>query len=419
MTTREISEQTEDQWQVPIKKQSVPYPIYNYYLEPSMFTEDENLNTAVVGHCPSILSVHYTPFLESSDLRLTKIPYDNNRFGSVDKARPGISGGQAYVYRIMEQLKETKKIATFDCYTKKPSSVGGKRDWRNESKLQHYPYSYAMVTDYFNPPLEIKYHLCKGYTNEVWVRNTVSDRCTYSLFVPYYKNDSYGRIEANLSVGGNELPCSSSAYAQFYASNKNQIMQNVNNTMQQSFMTTKHAKQNAWIQGTASLGNLLSGNILGAIGGVGGSYIGYKQTQEQGKLDKRIAVQNALAQEQDMINTPNTMISQGSDIMYGLYNGGNRLDLIKFTIREEYAKKLGDYFAQYGYKVNKFWAVRTRNRYYYNYVKTVGVNLESFKVPRAHLDKFKEILDNGVTMWHVDREGVKVGDYSMDNYEIT
>lgn len=418
MSTKGIIELTEDQWQVPIKKNSVPYPIYNYYLEPSMFTQDENLNTAVVGHCPSILSVHYTPFLEVEDLSLAKIPYDNNRFGSVDKTRPNISGGQAYVYRIMGHLTDIKKIGSFECYSKKPSTVGGKRDWRNESRLQHYPYSYGMVTDYYNPPLEVKYHLCGSYEPEIWVRNTISDRCTYSIFVPFYKNDKLGKIEGNLSVGGNELPCSSSAYAQFYASNKNQVIQNVNNTIQQSFLNTKHAKQNAWIQGTSALSNLLSGNISRTVGEVGGSYIGYKQTQEQARLDKRIAIQNALAQEKDMMNTPNTMISQGSDIIYGLYNGANRLDLIKFTILEEYAKKLGDYFAQYGYKVNKFWTVRTRDRYYYNYVKTVGVNLESSKVPRAHLDKFKEILDNGVTMWHVDRQGVRVGDYSMDNYEV-
>lgn len=415
-----IDEWSQDQWEVPLRDGVIPYPIYNYFLDEDLYTADEGLNLAVVGHCPALLSVHYTPFLNRADLSMFKIPYDNARFGSVDKMRPNISGGQAQVYRIIEHVNPMRKLGEFETYHVQPNTVGKgqRRNWRNESKLQQYPYSYALINDYFNKPLEIQYHLCKTLHSELWVKHTISDRCTYALFVPGYKNDLEGRIEASLSTGGNELPCSSSAYAQFYASNKNQIAQNVANTTAQSFMTTKHAKENAWIQGAMSLGNLASGNLMGAVGGVGGAYIGYQQQKESARLDKRIAIQNSLAQERDMMNVPNTMISQGSDVIYGQYNGESKIDLIRMTIREEYAKKLGDYFAMYGYKVNKMWAVRPRDRYFYNYVKTVGVNLKSTKVPRAHLDRFKEILDNGVTMWHVDREGVTVGDYSMDNYEV-
>lgn len=417
---KEIESLDQDIWSVPYRN-GVPYPIYNYFLDEPLFDADERLNTDVLGHCPALLSVHYTPFLNREDLAIMKIPYDNARFGSVDKMRPNISGGQAYVYRIMEHTNQFRKLATFETYPNKPNTVGKgqERHWQNESKLYQYPYSYALINDYFNKPMEVQYHLCNSYEPELWIKNTVSDRCTYGLFINGYKNDTEGKIEAHLSGGGNELPCSSSAYAQFYASNKNQIAQNISNTFQQSFLQTKHAKENAWIQGVMSLGNLASGNLMGAVGGVGGSYIGYQQQKESTRLDKRIAVQNSMAQQKDMMNVPNTMISQGSDIMYGLYNGDSKIDLFKMFIREEYAKKLGDYFAMYGYKVNKMWTVRPRDRYYYNYVKTVGVNLKSKRVPRSHLDKFKEILDNGVTMWHVDRVGVTVGDYSMDNYEIT
>lgn len=416
---KEISELSQDIWSVPFRNK-VPYPIYNYFLDEELFDADERLNTDVMGHCPALLSVHYTPFLSREDLALVKIPYDNARFGSVDKMRPNISGGQAYVYRVMEQTNTFKKLGDFEAYGSQPPTVGKgqKRHWQNESRLQHYPYSYALITDYFNKPLEVRYHLCRTLHPEVWIKHTISDRCTYGIFINGYKNDTEGRIEAQLSSGGNELPCSSSAYAQFYASNKNQISQNISNTFQQSFLTTKHAKENAWVQGAMSLGNLATGNIMGAIGGVGSSYIGYQQQKESARLDKRLAIQNSLAQQKDMMNVPNTMISQGSDVIYGLYNGDSKIDVLRMFIREEYAKKIGDYFAMYGYKVNKLWVVRPRTRYFYNYVKTVGVNLESWKVPRAHLDKFKEILDNGVTMWHVDREGVKVCDYSMDNYEI-
>ena len=57
--------------------------------------------------------------------------------------------------------------------------------------------------------------------------------------------------------------------------------------------------------------------------------------------------------------------------------------------------------------------------YYYNYVKTTGVNLKATSgVPRNYLEEIKSIYNNGVTIWHVDRHNVVVGDYSKDNYEV-
>ena len=72
----------------------------------------------------------------------------------------------------------------------------------------------------------------------------------------------------------------------------------------------------------------------------------------------------------------------------------------------------------FGYKQNKILTPNIRNRYYYNYIKTVGANLQSNEIPRHHFEQLKAIFDNGVTIWHIDREGVVVGDISMDNYEI-
>lgn len=409
-----ISELEQDMWQV-TTKYGVPYSIYNYYLNEDLYTADENLNTSVIAHCPSVISVQYTPFLDINDIALARIPYDNRRYGSVEKIRPEITGGNAYVYRIITESGSDRKLGEFSCYPTKPNTIGGKRDWRNESKLYHYPYSFAMITDYFNPPITIKYHLCKGANPEIWVKNTISDRSTYSIYVPFYKNDRMGKLEGNLSSGGNELPCSSSAYAQFYASNKNQMAHAVNMASQQAFLSTKSAQQNG-IMGM--LGSLNFTNPLGSIGGVLGNYLGMNQNIQQANLNKQDTIGGVLAQQNDMQSTPNTMISQGSDIMYGLVNGENRLDLFKYTIQEEYAKKIGDYFAMYGYKVNKVFTPYTRSRYYYNYVKTIGCNIYSEGVPKEFINELKAIFDSGVTIWHIDREGVVVGDYSNDNYEI-
>ena len=146
---------------------------------------------------------------------------------------------------------------------------------------------------------------------------------------------------------------------------------------------------------------------------------------EQNSLQQRLnnqntqnAINTAMATKQDLQNTPSTMLSMGSDVYYGLANGKKKVNLYRFGLTDEYYQKLGDYFAMFGYKQNKVMNINRRNRHYYNYIKTIGVNIKSSGVPRNHLEEIKSIYNNGVTIWHVDRNGVEVGDYSMDNYEV-
>lgn len=81
-------------------------------------------------------------------------------------------------------------------------------------------------------------------------------------------------------------------------------------------------------------------------------------------------------------------------------------------------KKIGDYFAMFGYKQNKLMDINVNSRHYYNYVKTIGINIKSNKIPSNYLNTLKNIFDNGVTIWHIDNENVNIGDYSMDNKEV-
>ena len=112
------------------------------------------------------------------------------------------------------------------------------------------------------------------------------------------------------------------------------------------------------------------------------------------------------------------ILSMGSDFYYGYDKGGGKLTLYRFGLHEKQLKKIGDYFHMFGYKQNKVITPNIRNRYYFNYIKTTGINLYSWRIPRQQLEELKAIFDRGTTIWHVDREGVIVGDYSNDNYEL-
>ncbi|MGM9834342.1 MAG: hypothetical protein ACI31M_00995 [Bacilli bacterium] len=421
-----IEGMSEDSWGN--ENYGLPCALYFYYMgdDINAGNEYENWNTeytnAVLGNCSAIQSVQYVPFLRKDDLMLNAVPYDIARFGQLQASHPKLDYAP-YVYRVKALTTQVKTIGSFNCYT--PSkSIGGARNWRNESRLYNYPYQFAMITDHLNPPMEIKYHLVPSSQATVKVIQTISDRCSYGLYVEGYKGDN-GQLEAMVSGEAHELPCSSSAYNQWFATNKNQVAQNVRNMSETAFLQNgniiDNQKYNILNSTVGVIGSALSGNIGGMVSSVIGGFqnnmnMNFQQRMNNVGVQQQVAMN--LAQQQDLRNTPNTIISMGSDVYYGLAKGGFSLDVYKFGLTNEYNQKLGDYFAMYGYKQNKVMNINTQNRYYYNYIKTVGANVQSSKIPRSHLEEIKSILDNGVTIWHTFRDGVTVGDYSMDNKEV-
>ena len=393
----------------------LPCGLYFYFMNEHLPDWESGKSDSVLGNCPAIQSVQFTPFISPYDLKMFHVDYDVERFGSVGGTRNGLMD-TPLVFRIQAIDNPIKTLGTFKCYS--PSkSIGGKRNWKNESRLYNYPYAFAMLTDNLNPPIEIKYHLCKNNTNTIKVRNTISDRCSYGLFIEGYKGDSEGKMESMVSGDAHELPCSSSAYTTWYASNKNQVAQNVANNSANAFI------QNSSLQ-KQLLPSLLSQvtfnpmNMVQAGAGMYSSYLNNQMQQQLNNQNTQNSINMAMAQANDMKSTPNTMISMGSDVYFGLDKGNKKVNLYRFGLTDEYYQKLGDYFAMFGYKQNKVMTINRRNRHYYNYIKTIGVNIKSSGVPRNHLEEIKSIYNNGVTIWHVDRNGVEVGDYSMDNYEV-
>ena len=413
-----ITNKDYDTWES--KMYGLPYAVYSYYIDSTVAGE----NTAVIGASgDNVFSVVYTPFLDISDLELEEIPYDNKRFGNISEIRPEIKANP-HVFRIKKLLKGSKFVGEFETYKVK-KSVGGKRNWRNESKLYNYPYTYLMLSDGINNPMILKPQFCSIPNCSVGIKLSVSDRCSYGIFVQTYKGDTDGMTESLVSNDALELPCTSSAYANWVATSKNQTAQSIQNTVNQTILNDKIAKNNmslgianSVVGGVASA---FTGNVGGVIdsvfGGVG-SYMDKKHTNMQSQLTRESAISSALATANDMRSTPNTLLSQGSNIIYGLRNGGQELRLYRYGLTERYYEKIGDYFAQFGYKQNKMMEININSRYYYNYIKTIGINIKTNKIPNNYLNILKGIFDNGTTIWHIDNDGVEIGNYSMDNREV-
>ena len=63
------------------------------------------------------------------------------------------------------------------------------------------------------------------------------------------------------------------------------------------------------------------------------------------------------------------------------------------------ARVIDNYFTMYGYKVNRLKVPNIYGRENWNYVKTIGANIEG-DIPEEDINELKNIFNAGVTLWH-------------------
>lgn len=80
-------------------------------------------------------------------------------------------------------------------------------------------------------------------------------------------------------------------------------------------------------------------------------------------------------------------------------NQNNEITFYKMSVKEEYAKVIDEYFDRFGYKVNRTEVPHITGRRNWNYVKTIDIKVRA-DIPQQDLQQFKNMFDNGVTLWH-------------------
>lgn len=81
-------------------------------------------------------------------------------------------------------------------------------------------------------------------------------------------------------------------------------------------------------------------------------------------------------------------------------NKDNCFHIYYMSIKREYAKIIDNYFNMFGYRVNEIKVPNLKSRENWNFIKTIGINIETKIIPEEHLNILKEIYNNGVTLWH-------------------
>lgn len=122
-----------------------------------------------------------------------------------------------------------------------------------------------------------------------------------------------------------------------------------------------------------------------------------------------IAKMNAQIEAKELL-PDNVSMSSSNATMIGYQKQSIQI-FSTYTIKSQFAERLDKYFDMFGYKTNKIKIPNLNNRPTWNYVKTIGANIEGF-IPQNDLSEIISLFDNGITLWHV---ASKFLDYSQNN----
>jgi len=252
-------------------------------------------------------------------------------------------------------------------------------------KLLCYPYNYLLVSNNNGGSAIYQYeHFTNQASLEFEVKGVLTPGCSIRMIPKNYKG-AEKNDEEGINLG--KYPICNYATDMY----TNWLTQNSVN------IALDYAKAGAKI--VAGTGMVLMGGI-GATAGVGSIYSGV------------VGVADTLAQkyEQSLVPPQARGNLNCGDVITA--DNKNTFHFYKMSIKKEYAEIIDNFFEMYGYKVNTVKVPKINTRPYWNYVKTINVNLDG-QCPSEDLTKIRQMFDNGVTFW---KDGDNVENYSLNNH---
>ena len=277
---------------------------------------------------------------------------------------------------------------------------------------------------YYEPltPDITKFYLTFDYGNttygEHWLSTNIygNNAGTLTDTAPYTSKDFTGLVGAiDMSMW-----FSKSKLDEWLATNKNnlQIFQN-NQTLQE-----KNAMLNA-VTGTMGAGlgigmSLMTGNVLGAIGGVASGMHGMTSAI-QNRWQRENEAQNRDLTIDNMRQSPSSLSALNSNavLIQGVDDFGIYIELQEPIPHEK--QQIIDYMKRYGYTVNKIGSINSYlksgssnnlKRVQYVYIKALISAITGVPMSTEERLDFKQRFESGIRFWNGDSIN-----YSLINYE--
>ena len=287
-------------------------------------------------------------------------------------------------------LTLTSTPTTLDGYTPK------------NAKLRQYPYLYLGYNPIQGTSKVYRYEDFTSGTPSFKIVSEVNPNPTVNFIPQNYRGKSGDSLSDVVSLNGYpQLSQTVDVYNSWLAENSGIIN-----------VQTQQAEVNK-ILGFLSAGSSMSAGIAsdsGEMSGVGTAISGaFNVAQNYLNYEFYIAMVNAQKEKQALL--PDNVSLGGSNATLLGYDLMDNNVFTRYTVKYQYAKRIDDFFSMYGYQTNELKVPAINNRPKWNYVKTLGLNIIG-NIPQEDMQKFKNIFDNGVTLWHDTSHFL---DYSQTN----
>ena len=291
------------------------------------------------------------------------------------------------IYRILQSAtqEEVESITL-----SRPSSLNGYSPKNN--KLLTYPYQYLLVDNSAGNSTEYHYELFNNPSScKFSVIGSLTPGTSMILLPIAYINSNANPTEGSYTTAN--LLNYGMALAKYPACNWNTDL--YTNWLTQNGVNMQYAQYSSMVQGIiGGLSNesLEKGIIQGSIGGIN-------------------AVTNNMLQRYNHSFSPNQTKGNANsgDIITSAHS--NNPFFYKMSIKYEYAKMIDDYFSMFGYKVNRLGKPHLHARQYYDYIKTIDINIEG-NIPETDLNQIRNMFNNGIRFWH---DTTHYLDFSVNN----
>lgn len=272
-------------------------------------------------------------------------------------------------------------------------SIDNQKSIEYEPKLLTQDYQYKLLT-YGNNEVKILNENC--FNNQIYVDfvNPFSAKLSQSMQLSNYNTNDVDNIEQSIYNDGFmfELPLLTDAWLEYLQNNKNAL---------QTGMATG---------AISTVGSLAIGALTGGLG---------LAVTASTALSYFTQVANQMAQIKDLKEKPDEIKNVTNDICIEMIKG-MELKLKTYEIYNQFKNKIFNYFYHFGYIANEFITPNLKSRYYFNYIKTIGCNIQS-SIDNEYVSELRNIFDNGITIWHYrdDSTWKGVGEYNYENVETS
>ena len=282
-------------------------------------------------------------------------------------------------------------------------SINNLKNSQYETKLKSYPYSYIQLTDYKSNPLVVKPELLKFYDgidfgNVVKYIQSIGIQNKTKIYVEDYNINDKGKEFNTINNTIDELPILNSAYLDYMSRNKASATTGFAINTGLNFLTGSIRT----VVGLSGKNPFAISNAISDIGGLANS------------------ISSHLHKMQDLKNTPDSVRESGNNAEFDIMDRNYQIVFSRFVLKLEFFKKLFNYFYRYGYACNNFKLPDIRSRYYFNYIQSPDMCIDS-GIDNEYINKIKQIYRDGITIWHYRDENTFKGveNYDYENVEMT